>query len=78
MTIQEQEIAERRWAPAYKAHCPRCKTSGRTFSSYGNAEQAAQGHADKYGHVTHVIDQYGIRIVGSIRRPGDAEAAAKP
>ncbi len=40
------------------------------FSSYGSAEQAAQGHADKYGHVTHVIDQYGLRVVGSVRRPG--------
>lgn len=78
MTIQEREAAGRLWAPAYRAHCSRCKKSGRTFSSYGSAEQAAQGHADKHGHVAHVIDQYGIRIIGSTRRPGDESGAAAP
>lgn len=71
MTAREQEAAERRWAPAYRAHCPRCKSSGREFSSYGSAEQAARGHADKYSHETHVIDHYGIRVVGSVQRPGE-------
>lgn len=78
MTVQEQKATERRWAPAYRAHCARCKKAGRTYSSYGSAEQAAQGHADKYCHVTHVVDQYGIRIVGSTRRPGDEKRAAGP
>lgn len=77
MTTHEQETTERRWAPAYRAYCPRCKKSGRTFSSYGSAEQAAHGHADKYSHVTHVIDQYGMRVVGSIQRPGEANGKAQ-
>ncbi|RIQ11881.1 hypothetical protein [Jiangella rhizosphaerae] len=71
MTTQEQEAGERRWAPTYRAHCPRCRQSGRAFSSYGNAEDAARGHAGKHNHTTHVVDQYGIRVVGSTQRPGD-------
>ncbi|WP_046766696.1 hypothetical protein [Jiangella alkaliphila] len=78
MTTQEQEATGRRWAPAYRAHCPRCRNSGRAFSSYSNAEQAAQGHADKHYHVTHVIDQYGIRVIGSTRHPGDENGKAAP
>ncbi|WP_147375278.1 hypothetical protein [Jiangella rhizosphaerae] len=60
---------ERRWHPAYRAHCPKCRKSGRTFAVYGSAERAARGHADKYGHATYVLDQYGIRVVGSDQRP---------
>ncbi|TDD64551.1 hypothetical protein E1262_27870 [Jiangella aurantiaca] len=69
-TTGDQETGKRRWDPAYRAHCPQCRKSGRTFAVYGKAEHAAHGHAVKYGHATYVIDQYGIRVVGSDQRPG--------
>lgn len=64
------QSTDARPAPSYRAFCPVCKKAGRRLSSYGSAEHVAQGHADKYGHTTHVIDQYGIRVVGSDRTPG--------
>jgi hypothetical protein len=65
-----KEAPEQRFAPAYRAHCPTCHKSGREFTSYGNAEEAARGHAGKHIHTTYVLDQYGIRVVGSVQRPG--------
>lgn len=62
---------EQHWAPAYRAHCPTCQQSGREFSSYGNAEEAARGHARKHAHTTYVLDQYGIRVVGSVQHPDE-------
>lgn len=66
----DNQATSRRWAPAYRAHCPTCQRSGREFSSYGNAEEAARGHAGKHSHTAYVLDQYGIRVVGSVQKPG--------
>ncbi|WP_053203451.1 hypothetical protein [Jiangella muralis] len=71
----ENEAPERRWAPTYRAHCPTCRKSGRKFSSYGNAEEAARGHAGKHVHTTYVVDQYDIRVVGSVQRPDSVAEA---
>ncbi|TDE09098.1 hypothetical protein [Jiangella asiatica] len=73
MSTTGKETPEQRWAPAYRAHCPTCRESGREFSSYGNAEEAARGHAGKHTHTTYVVDQYGIRIIGSFQRPGELQ-----
>lgn len=78
MTTQERELIARRWAPSYRAHCPSCRRSGREFRSYGGAEQVAQGHADKNGHATYVIDQYGLRVIGSGRHPGESRETRMP
>ncbi|SDU86896.1 hypothetical protein SAMN04488563_6937 [Jiangella alkaliphila] len=65
MTVRVQDEV----APAYRAHCPTCRKSGRQFRSYGLAEQAAGGHTDKFRHTTYVIDHYGVRVTGSTQRP---------
>lgn len=49
----------------YRARCPTCSCTGREWKSLGPAEESAREHTRKLRHVTHVIDQYGIRIVGS-------------
>ncbi len=59
----------------YRARCPTCPWTGREFSRYTSAEDAARDHAKRRYHDTHVIDHYGLRIAGSTIRPADADSS---
>lgn len=49
----------------YRGHCPTCPWTGRPLASYGEAEKAAQAHAQEKKHRTHVLDHYSLRVTGS-------------
>ena len=55
----------------YRARCPACPWTGREYSRYSQAEDAARDHAERTVHDTHVIDHYGLRVAGSTIRPAD-------
>ncbi|WP_162605847.1 DUF6349 family protein [Jiangella aurantiaca] len=58
----------------YRARCPACPWTGREFTRYSHAEEAARDHAKRHFHDTHVIDHYGLRIAGSTIRPAEADS----
>lgn len=57
----------------YRARCPTCPWTGREYSRYSYAEEAARDHAKRLFHDTHVIDHYGLRITGSTIRPAEID-----
>nr|WP_157987471.1 DUF6349 family protein [Jiangella endophytica] len=59
----------------YRARCPKCSWTGREYSRYSHAEEAARDHAKRHFHDTHVIDHYGLRIAGSTIRPAEADSS---
>lgn len=56
--------------PRYAARCDHCRWTGREFSRYGTAENAVKDHVREHAHDAYVLDQYGMRVVGSTVRPG--------
>jgi hypothetical protein len=63
--------------PRYRPTCPTCPWTGREYTRSAYAEQAAADHCKDKGHVTHVIDHYGLRVVGTTAYP-DTERNARP
>lgn len=53
----------------YHGRCRDCQWRTRLFIRYSSAEDAARAHSDKRGHVTFVVDQYGLRVAGSTVEP---------
>lgn len=55
----------------FRAHCPKCPWTGRSYSKYGDADTAARDHAREHGHRTWVLDHYDLKVIGSTVDPAD-------
>lgn len=67
-------MAPERRPVGYRARCPACSWTGREYTRYSRAEDAAREHAKRNFHGTHVIDHYGLRIAGSTIHPADVDS----
>ncbi|TDD72292.1 hypothetical protein E1262_02975 [Jiangella aurantiaca] len=59
----------------YRGRCVECPWVGRQFVRYRLADAAARHHTNAHHHTTCVVDQYDLRIAGSMVRPGGARKA---